>query len=115
MTSKVIDSRDFIFSHAENEQLKRLLLDIGPDPYRDYPSYREAISLATDSVPARFQEFCQDSGLRDFSEFPFVVIGNAPIDDQLPVFDPADPVGDKYLKKKTFVAEGFLAIYAVLT
>lgn len=115
MSTKIADHRDFVFTPAENERYKQLLLDIDANPYLDYPRYRDTIAEASALVLPRFQEFCQDSMLRDFSEHPFVVLGNAPIDDYLPVFDPTDPVADKYRKKKTFVAEGFLATYAVLT
>lgn len=115
MPNTITDERDFVFTPAERQSYKRLLLEVGVNPYLDYPAYRDAIGDASDLVPARFQEFCHESMLRDFSEHPFVIIGNAPIDDDLPVFDPVDPVGDKYRSKKTFVAEGFLATYAVLT
>ncbi|NIJ14285.1 hypothetical protein FHU38_004629 [Saccharomonospora amisosensis] len=115
MSSALIDRYDFVFTPDEVEQYKKLLLDVGGNPYFGYEDYKAAIATAAELVPSRFRDFCHESVLRDFSEHPFVVIGNAPIDDDLPVFDPTDPVADKYRKKKTFVAEGFLSTYAVLT
>lgn len=47
-------------------------------------------------------------------ESPFVFIENCPIDPTLPEFDNTDPVQDKHLKKKTFVAESFLQMYSDL-
>jgi L-asparagine oxygenase len=111
----IINDYDFRFTPEEVERYKRVLLDVGGNPYTDYAAYWTGVAQAAELVPNRFQDFCYQSVLRDFSEHPFVVIGNAPIDDDLPVFDPVDPVADKYRTKRTFVAEGFLATYAVLT
>ncbi|WP_265298656.1 taurine catabolism dioxygenase TauD [Verminephrobacter eiseniae] len=43
------------------------------------------------------------------------LLRNCPLDPEIPVFDQDDPVADKYRQKKTFVGEGFLALFAELT
>lgn len=113
---KVIDY-DFIFTDAETSALHDGLYEVTAHPYRDFDDFmNELARLRGDSrLPARFVDFCEMSMLRDFSEEPFVVIGNAPIDHDLPLFSASDPVGDKRQMKQTFVAEGFLGLYAILT
>lgn len=108
---------DFTFSDAEREELRAALTDIAASPYSDFDSYLSDVkALRHDRrLGSRFTDFCEMSMLRDFSKQPLVVIGNAPIDQDLPKFSSADPVTEKYHLKKTFVGEGFLAAYAVLT
>ncbi|GGQ10236.1 TauD/TfdA family dioxygenase [Streptomyces roseolilacinus] len=108
---------DFVFTDAERDALRKVLTEIATSPYSDFDSYISDVSrLHRDQrIGSRFTDFCEMSMLRDFAERPLVVIGNAPIDLDLPRFDSADPVREKYRLKKTFVAEGFLAAYAVLT
>jgi len=111
---------DFVFSSAERESLTRTLDELATPsvtPYMAYERYMDAIlRLRGDArIPARFANFCNETMRRDLKQRPLVVIGNCPIDRILPVFDSEDPVRSKYLLKKTFVAESFLALYAVLT
>jgi L-asparagine oxygenase len=108
---------DFVFTEPENASLRDALLDVGLSPYRDGYAFIDAAGQLGDDprTPARFVDFCEMSMLRDFSAQPFVVIGGAPIDPDLPVFTTEDPVAEKRATKKTFVAEGFLALYARLT
>jgi hypothetical protein len=108
---------NFVFSDAERKSLVKLFNDIPVSPYVEYEAFMNHIrELAEDfRVPSRFVEFCAMSKERDVSEEPLVVIGNCPIDEHLPVFDPKDPVRSKYELKKTFVAEGYLSLYATLT
>src|SRR5262249_54388598 len=108
---------DFTFSPDERDHLRAALSELLPQPYTAYESFMDSVrALKNDPrLPARFVDFCAGTMEQDFAVDPCVVIGNCPIDETLPVFDPTDPVGSKYLVKKTFVAEGFLALYAVLT
>lgn len=115
MHGNLVDDYDFVFTERENAEHRDLLLGVDHSPYAEYEKFSAAMAAAAEMAPQRFQDFCHRSMLRDFSEQPFVVIGNAPIDPELPVFGGTDPVGDKYRMKKTFVAEGFLATYAALT
>jgi hypothetical protein len=108
---------DFEFTDAERDSLHDALYEVAASPYGDLFTYMDELNRLRDDkrLPSRFVDFCELSMLRDFSNEPFVVIGNAPIDRDLPVFGSSDPVADKRRLKKTFVAEGFLGIYAVLT
>lgn len=108
---------DFTFTEAEAASLRNALLDVGLSPYQDGYGFIDAVSQLHDDprTPTRFVDFCEMSMLRDFSTQPFVVIGGAPVDPDLPVFTTEDPVAEKRAMKKTFVAEGFLALYARLT
>ncbi|MFF1459632.1 hypothetical protein [Streptomyces sp. NPDC058330] len=108
---------DFVFTEAERDGLREVLLEIATNPYSDFESYMADMSrLRGDQrLGSRFTDFCEMSMLRDFSKAPLVVIGNAPIDLDLPRFGSTNPVDEKYRLKKTFVAEGFLAAYGVLT
>lgn len=85
--------------------------------YTDYVRFLAAVRDLAGSprVPARFSDFCAASAERDMAETPILMVGNCPIDPVLPVFDPDDPVRSKYERKTTFIAEGFLGLYAVLT
>lgn len=107
---------DFVFSSVETAALCDALLGLS-NPYEDFDRFLGEVAQlrAAGFVPGRFVDFCEASMLRDFSDEPFIVIGGAPIDPHLPRFGSADPVHDKYQLKTTFVAEGFLATYAVLT
>ncbi|SES33188.1 hypothetical protein [Lentzea albida] len=107
----------FVFTREESEALGKVLLDVESHPYTDYDKFMHELSQLRDDrkVPTRFVDFCETSMLRDFAKEPFVVIGNAPIDPELPRFGTENPVHDKYQLKKTWVAEGFLGMYALLT
>jgi len=111
---------DFVFSPEERKSLTQTLNELSipsATPYTAYQAYMDAIlRLRGDArIPVRFASFCDEIMRRDLKCKPIVVIGNCPIDEILPVFDSEDPVRSKYELKKTFVAEGFLALYAVLT
>jgi L-asparagine oxygenase len=108
---------DFVFTEDETNALHDALYEVAAHPYRDFAAFIADLGLLQGDrrMPTRFVEFCEASVLRDFSSKPFVVIGNAPIDRDLPRFGSGDPVAEKRRLKKTFVAEGFLGLYAILT
>lgn len=108
---------DFVFTELESAAVREALLEVEAHPYFGYSAFVDDVAGLRDDrrMPARFVDFCEMSMLRDFSREPFVVIGNAPIDLDLPQFGAIDPVVDKYHMKKSWVAEGFLTLYAVLT
>ncbi len=108
---------DYTFTPTELRRLHRALREVPAHPYLEYDRFIECIDeiRVSESVPSRFVDFCEMSMLRDFARQPLVVLGNVPIDDDLPVFNHKNPVHSKYELKKTFVAEGFLALYARLT
>jgi L-asparagine oxygenase len=108
---------DFVFTDDEHAQYLEALESLPPTPYADHNGFLDASRQLQldDRIPQRFVDFCDDSMNRELEDDPITVIGNCPIDGDLPVFDSLDPVNSKYSLKKTFVAEGFLATYAVLT
>ncbi|XIE77241.1 hypothetical protein AB6O49_00785 [Streptomyces sp. SBR177] len=108
---------DFVFTETEVRNLRDALLEVTAHPYSGFDAFMDELATLRGDhrLPTRFVDFCEASMLRDFTQEPFVVIGNAPIDPELPRFTSADPVGEKYRLKKSFVGEGFLGLYAILT
>ncbi|WP_230474832.1 TauD/TfdA family dioxygenase [Dyella monticola] len=43
------------------------------------------------------------------------LLRNAPLDEHIPLFDHRDPIQDKYRKKKSFIGESLLELFAQLT
>ena len=108
---------DFVFSDDERDALYETFLSAFVSPYDDYPAFRrwiQELALVGD-VTSRYAEFCLELAGRDFEQSPLFLVGNCPIDRDLPVFDPADPVRSKYERKRTFATESFLALHAALT
>ncbi len=108
---------DFRFGDDESARLTAVLLEVASNPYREYAQFRKEVRevAAGGEAPARFTEFCAAVAHRDMARRPVVVVENCPLDPELPVFGEEDPVADKYRMKRTFVAEGFLALHAELT
>jgi len=108
---------DFKFTASENEVIVNSLLSLSAQPYQFYTAFKQQIRLIISELPAmeRFIQFTAELRSRSSYDFPFVFVENAPIDPELPELGNDDPVQEKYLKKKTFVAEGFLQMYAELT
>lgn len=107
----------FSFSDDERDRVTAALLALTADPYREYAQFVEQIEeLADDPVlPGRVRGFIEDLRLRAWTAEPIVRASNCPVDPVLPLLDPKDPVTCKYRAKTTFVAEGFLALWAELT
>ncbi len=108
---------DFVFRDDERDALYETFLNAFVSPYEDYPAFRgwiRELALVGD-VTSRYADFCREVAERDFAESPLVLVRNCPIDRDLPVFDPADPVRSKYERKRTFATESFLALHAALT
>lgn len=105
---------DFSFTDADRDRLAGRLLEVEPNPYREYEAFNAAIADLLDSnlVSPRLQEFVAEVREWDRMEKPFVLMRNCPIDRDVPVFDYENPVESKHELKTTFVAEGFLALYA---
>ncbi|MDQ3935485.1 MAG: hypothetical protein M3340_12735 [Actinomycetota bacterium] len=108
---------EFVFSDDERDALHEAFLSAFVSPYDDYQAFRRWIrelALVGDVV-TRYAEFCDELAGRDFAQSPLYLVANCPIDRDLPVFDPADPVRSKYERKRTFATESFLALHAALT
>jgi hypothetical protein len=108
---------DFVLSADENRTLFDLFREIEASPYTDYERFLDTIEeIRVDPrLPPRFRDFCDLAMNRDFREQPLIVVGNSPIDPDLPVFDSKNPVKNKYETKRTFIAEAYLALYGRLT
>lgn len=108
---------DYVFRDGERDALYETFLSAFVSPYEAYPAFMgwiRELALVGD-VMSRYAEFCWELRERDFAERPLVLVRNCPIDRDLPVLDPADPVRSKYERKRTFATESFLALHAVLT
>jgi L-asparagine oxygenase len=107
---------DFVFDDGERDRLSRELLAVEPNPYREYERHREAIGelIAAGRVPEALLRFTSEVRDWDRTARPFVLMRNCPIDTGVPPFDFVRPVESKHELKRTFIAEGFLALYALL-
>lgn len=107
---------EFVFSDEERIALEESLSTVHVDPYRLYDAHRFQIrALAAEgAVPQRFRDYVDTLATRDRNAEPVVVLKNVPHDRDVPVFDFDEPVRSKYELKKTFLAEGFLALFAEL-
>ncbi|MBA0052854.1 hypothetical protein E0L36_18840 [Streptomyces sp. AJS327] len=107
---------EFTFTEAERTELEKALLTVNANPYRLYEAHRFQVGqlIAEGMVPHRFREYVDSLADRDRSAEPVVLLKNVPYDHDVPLFDFDEPVKSKYELKKTFVAEGFLALFALL-
>lgn len=108
---------DHVFTGEENRLLTHALLQVRKNPYNDYPSFRIAICRILEEgacIPGRFVEMCVYKRCADLFEDPYVRLENCPVDPDPPFLDLDIPVIDKRRRKTTFVAEGFLEMYAQL-
>lgn len=107
---------EFVFTDAEREALEKELQTLSANPYRQYDAHLYQIQqlIINGAVPQRFTDYVQTLASRDRDAEPVVLLKNVPYDRDVPVFDFDEPVESKYKLKKTFLAEGFLAIFAEL-
>lgn len=102
----------------DRETLVSIFLKLSTNPYRDYVAFHEEIAdLAKKrSIPDALTRACEQiRTARTTDGEAAYLLRNCPLDPDIPVFDQDDPVNDKYHQKTTFVAEGFLALFAELT
>lgn len=106
----------FIFEDHEKKGLIDSLLEIRRNPYENYDAFSCVVhAIATSGVVAnRFADFCESRKELDLFDNPYVLMENCPLDPVVPYLDFDEPVLDKRANKKTFVAEGFLQLYAIL-
>lgn len=107
---------DYEFSDSERQRLIDGLLSVSSNPYTDHASFLAQIeSLArTDYVSPEFRAFSDESKEKDKIVNPITFVRKAPIDPVVPNFDWVDPVVSKRQTKRTFVCEGFLALFSQL-
>ncbi|MEU1176831.1 hypothetical protein ABZ464_04135 [Streptomyces sp. NPDC005820] len=107
---------EFTFTDEECTALEEALSRVTANPYRLYEAHLFQINalIAEGVVPERFRAYVDSLATIDRAEQPAVVIKNVPYDREVPVFDFDEPVKSKYELKTTFIAEGFLALFAQL-
>lgn len=107
---------DYVMPEDERAQLERLFLGLEVSPYLDYDGFTAEVRSLIDggAVPEGLTGLCEHVRALDRRERPFVLLKNCPIDRDVPVFDFEQPVEHKRACKRTFVAEAFLALYALL-
>lgn len=107
---------DHVVDDTERAALERRFLALSASPYREHERFMEEVRAIADagSVPDGVAGFCHEVKALDRREQPFVLLRNCPIDRDVPVFDFEEPVECKRAVKRTFVAEAFLALYALL-
>lgn len=108
---------DYSFSENENSALVSALLSAQSNPYFEYAKFQNEILnlIQTDErISTEFKNFCAARKYSSLYEDPYVLIRNCPIDPYLPDLDLDSPVIDKRTRKNSYVAEGFLLLYAHL-
>ncbi len=107
---------EFVFTDEESAALAEAIGTVMANPYRLYDAHAFQIGRLIEDgvVPERFRSYVSGLAGRDRHKEPAVVLKNVPYDRDVPVFDFDEPVKSKYELKRTFVAEGFLALFAQL-
>ncbi|MBA2649481.1 MAG: hypothetical protein H0U75_07810 [Legionella sp.] len=107
---------NFTFTDSEKDAITEHLLTLNVNPYKFYPTFKYQVRQVIASLPQfeRFLDFMEYQHSVSSYDFPFVFIENCPMDPELPELGNDNPVQVKYEKKKTFVAESFLQLYAEL-
>ncbi|KVE65944.1 TauD/TfdA family dioxygenase [Burkholderia vietnamiensis] len=108
----------FEFSDREKSDLSTALRKLDKSPYQDYSGFHRGIGALVEngSIPTFFLNVCETirnerTGQKRYAH----LLRNVPLDDTIPVFDQNDPVQDKYEKKKSYVGEALLELFAQLT
>lgn len=105
-------------SEEAKARLSVLFLGLDSNPYKQYKEFHNEIShfSAENKVPQQFIDVCHTiKNDRKSGETYAHLIQNSPIDFDIPLFDHADPLNDKYAKKQTYLGESFLELLAQLT
>jgi hypothetical protein len=108
----------FEFSNDEKGELFDVLRSIKESPYLDYTGFHNRIKslIADQEIPQFFINVCEKVRSERRSKKSYShLLRNVPLDEHIPMFDQDDPVHDKYEKKKSFVGEAFLELFAQLT
>lgn len=105
---------DYHFSDIEREEIFSILSQIKTNPYEDYDSFSNDVFklLNNNDVAPALKKVCEQKNSINSFEDPYVFLKNCPIDKELPFLDFDEPVLDKRKRKKTYVSEAFLLMYA---
>jgi len=103
------------FTDEQRIALTKQLSTILPHPYTQYYEFKNEVNDLTQTLPDFIHKLCDsvvnDRKIDERAHF----IKNCPIDINVEKFDPTNPLVDKYQKKKTFIGETFLQVFAELT
>lgn len=107
---------DFVLSDSERTTLLEILSSVKSNPYLEYSDFCNDVDRIASTVvlPATLTSFTRAFLAGDAVHNAFAFGRNCPIDANLPFFNWENPVEEKYLKKKTFIAEAFLTLMATL-
>lgn len=107
---------DLTFKEKSRTHLLEILLRLEINPYSDYDCFETQVDdiIKSTGIPDELLRLCEARKSVDMFSNPYVLLHNCPIDPQLPNLDFSSPVIDKRKNKRTFVAEGFLLLYAKL-
>ena len=106
------------YAVEESTALTELLSDVTADPYKSYCSFRDEVEDLVrlgESRSPHFVKLCQSVVADRRNGLNVHLVKNCVIDKDVPIYDSDDPVTSKYRKKETFVAEGFLLLFSLLT
>lgn len=105
---------DYTLSNNERETLVDIL-NVPINPYQNPQGFLDRIDqIACSEAPEFLVKLCARLRETDPQEKPFYYIKNCPIDREIPTLGYEDQLNEKYRKKKTFVAESFLALFTRL-
>ncbi len=108
---------NYTFTQDEKKQLEQLLTLNKNHPYNDYPAFKKYIStlIVNGVVPESLIYTC-NTIITDRSEKGnhVHILGNCPIEHELPELDLDNPTEHKYLTKNTFISEGFMELISQL-
>lgn len=107
-----------VFTEDERTRLSAFLGTVTDNPYTDYPAFARSITdLATrPGLPGHLVDVL--AGVRrerSAGSTNIHALRNCPMDAEIPRLSGVNPVADKRARKKTFLAETFLALVAQLT
>ncbi|MBZ2163254.1 hypothetical protein [Alteromonas stellipolaris] len=107
---------DFTFTQKEHDELYDQLVGCSIDPYVQYDDFVEQVAnvLKKGHLPERFMRFAEHKKQQCLYENPYVHMANCPVDRHLPELSFENPVLDKRRLKRTYVAEAFLSLYALI-
>lgn len=109
-------SVDLTFKEKDRVHLQKILLNLKSNPYSNYECFEEEVDdiIKAGDIPVELARLCEARKIVDTFANPYILIHNCPIDPNLPYLNFKSPVIDKRIKKLSYVAEGFLLVYAKL-
>lgn len=107
---------DLTFKERDRIHLQKILLKLKSNPYSNYESFEKDVDdiIKSGDIPDELVRLCEARKGVDMFASPYILIHNCPIDPHLPYLDFKSPVIDKRKKKRSYVTEGFLLVYAKL-